>query len=179
MGINSDNETDKSHLIENSNCEDSQDHNDTIYEKWSCCRGQIGNCFCFGHPIGKYSDKCEIDCRKVKEDHWNSLEPYLSGFFNSLTYISIWLLIASIVGMIIFAASFYTMTDQHHVNPALVTCDSPFENYYMCPTCDRGCDFWYLRQNLGHIPCLRRFRLLLDNPLAWIYSFLVIVGALI
>ena len=132
------------------------------YNRWAKHACQIFNCFCS-------KSKCCCNYFKVKENQWDHLEPNLSRFFNSLHYFYIWLVISAIVGIIMSIFSIYTILS---TNPALMACDSPFENYYMCPTCSKGCDFWYFKQfPLNVIPCSRRFRLLLDNLL---YGFIVL-----
>ena len=168
-------ETDKSQLDFKSCyccfCGDPQDgDNNVFYNRWAKNACQIFYCF-------YTKSKCCCTCFKIKENQWDELEPNLSRFFNSLRYFYIWLLITATIGVMLFVASIYTILSS---NPALIACDSPFESYYMCPTCNRGCDFWYFKQYpFNHIPCSRRFRLLLDNPITWGYSALVLTSAFI
>ena len=152
-------------------CADPQDNDSHVFcNRWANRACQIFNCF-------SKKSKCCGTHFEVKEDQWDLLEPNLSRFFNSLVDIYFWVLAAVIVGVMLFIASFYTIGNS---NPALVACDSPFESYYMCPTCSKGCDFWYFKQlPFNLIPCTRRFRLLLDNPIIWTYCLLVLVGALV
>ena len=150
-------------------CADPQDNDSHVFcNRWANRACQIFNFF-------SKKSKCCSTHFKVKEDQWDLLEPNLSRFFNSLVDIYFWVLAAVIVGVVLFIASFYTIGNS---NPALVACDSPFESYYMCPTCSKGCDFWYFKQlPFNLIPCSRRFRLLLDNPIIWTYCLLVLIGA--
>ncbi len=100
----------------------------------------------------------------------------LKYYFASLHYIFMWLAIVSVIGLAFTAISFYTVDGA--VNPAIDICNEHSSNFYMCPTCNGDCDFWYLKiAPLNQ--CLRRFRLLIDNPVMWFYCIVVIASALV
>ena len=81
-----------------------------------------------------------------------------------------------VVGLIVFAASFYTMHDD--VNPANPVCRANYSSYYMCPLCDRDCPFWYLKTaTINSDLCTRRYRLISDNPIVWGFAIIMISSA--
>ncbi len=100
----------------------------------------------------------------------------LASYFMVFQIIFIWVTAMFILGVLVTAASFYTMHD--NINPATPICKGNFTDHYMCPLCDNHCSFWYLKQAISSDLCTRHFRLIFDNPIIWAYTFIVIVSAL-
>ena len=118
--------------------------------------------------------KCTVNCSKIKDEASN-LDFNLKGYFKILKWLLIWLAVMFFVGLIVFAASFYTMHDD--VNPANPVCRADYSSYYMCPLCDRDCPFWYLKAAINSDLCTRRYRLISDNPIVWGFAVIMISSA--
>ena len=121
-------------------------------------------------------DLCQIFLRNSLTSNMKHVGLNITTSFFMAHYFFIWLLIMFMIGVIIFGASFYTV--HGNVNPAIPVCNENYSNYYMCPLCDGTCDFWYLKKTFLGV-CMRQFRLLIDNPLIWGYSALLIISAFI
>ena len=119
--------------------------------------------------------KCTVKCSEIK-DGISNLDFSLKGYFKILKWLLIWLAVMFVIGLIVFAASFYTMHDD--VNPANPVCRADYSSYYMCPLCDRDCPFWYLKTaTINSDLCTRRFRLISDNPIVWGFAVIMISSA--
>ena len=119
--------------------------------------------------------KCTVSCSHIK-DEVSNLDFSLKGYFNILKWLLIWLAVMFVFGLIVFAASFYTMHDD--VNPANPVCRADYSSYYMCPLCDRDCPFWYLKTaTINSDLCTRRYRLISDNPIVWGFAIIMISSA--
>ena len=117
--------------------------------------------------------KCTVECSQIKV---SNLDFNLKGYFKILKWLLIWLAVMFVVGLIVFAASFYTMHDD--INPANPVCRANYSSYYMCPLCDKDCPFWYLKTaTINSDLCTRRYRLISDNPIVWGFAVIMISSA--
>ena len=117
---------------------------------------------------------CQLLVHPLKDKYVGSV---IATYFSFVHHFFVWLFIMFGIGLLFFAASFYTIHED--INPANPVCGADFSDFYMCPLCDGSCDFWYLKiYLLQQRECTRRYRLLVDNPVMWVYCALVLFSAL-
>ncbi|XP_065912183.1 anoctamin-7-like [Dysidea avara] len=121
--------------------------------------------FSKGFPLhdGQYScgKEEDIDCeRKLLYYHWskwtnfyksqplNHVRKYFGEkigiYFTWVGFYTEWLMFASFVGFVVMLYGFSTIPT-HRNALADDICNSPREEFFMCPLCDERCDFWYYR----------------------------------